>query len=295
MMALQQARLAPLLGTVIFLLFFANFAVKLPAVPFHTWLLDAQGEAPAPIAVLLTGVALKTGGYGLLRINLAGFPAAARQLSWLLVGLAVAGVLWGSLAALVEDDLRRLVGYSSVASMGLVLLAGATRSAIALNGAVLLLFAQGLVAALLILLVSAIEERTRTRSLRALGGLAARTPQLAIVALLAALAALGIPGLVSFIAHFEIFLGSYPEQHLATALCLLGLVLGAGYLLTVVRRTFFGPIKEAFLRLHDLEPVETAWASILLVPIFMLGLFPQLLVERIGAGVSDLAIRLGHP
>lgn len=294
MVALQQARLAAPLATVLFLLFFANFAITLPAVPLHTWLLDAQAEAPAPIAVLLTGIVLKTGGYGLLRINLAGFPTVSRQLSWMLVGLAVAGVLWGSLAALVQDDLRRMLGYSTVASMGLVLLAASTRSAIALNGAVLQLFAHGLVVALLILLVGALEERTRTRSLRALGGLAARTPQLAMVWLLGTLAALGVPGLVSFSAQFEIFLGSYPEQHLATALCLLGLVLGAGYLLTVVRRTFFGPIKEAFLRLRDLEPLETTWASILLVPIFALGLFPQLLVERIGAGVSDVAIRLGH-
>ncbi len=294
MLALQQARLASPLATVLFLLFLANFAIKLPAVPLHTWLLEAQAEAPAPIAALLTGIVLKTGGYGLLRINLAGFPTVARQLSWLLVALAVAGVLWGSLAALVQDDLKRMVGYSSVASMGLVLLAASTRSAIALNGAVLQLFAHGLVVALLILLIGAVEERTRTRSLRALGGLAARTPQLAIVWLIGVLAALGVPGLVNFIAQFQIFVGSYPEQHLATALCLLGLVLGTGYLLSGVRRTFFGPIKEAFLRLRDLEPLETTWASTLLVPIFALGLFPQLLVERIGAGVSDVAIRLGH-
>ncbi len=292
MAALQQARFAPPLATALFLLFLATFAIKLPAVPLHGWFLHAHGEASTPVAALLAGVLAKTGGYGIVRVNLGEFPTVARQLAWLLVALAVVGVLWGSLAALVQDDLKRLVAYASVAPMGLVLLAASARAPIALNGAILQLFAQGLVAGLLTLLVGALHERTRTASLRALGGLAARAPQLLVIFSLAALASVGLPGLVGFSAAFEIVLGSYPVQRLGTALCLLGLALGVAYLFGALQGVFFGPLKEAFVRLRDLGPLEVTYTVTLIVPIVMVGLFPQLLVERIGAGVTDLAIRL---
>ncbi len=292
MAALQQARLAVPLQTLLFLLFLASFAIRLPAVPLHTWLPDAAGQAPTAVSLLLAGVALKTAGYGLLRIDLAQFPASARQLSWLLLLLAVAGVGWGSLAALVQDDIKRLVAYSSVAQMGFVLLAASARTPIALNGAVLQLFAHGLASALLLLLAGSVYERTRTLSLRGLGGLAARAPQLAVVWSIAAVASIGVPGMAGFIAQFEIFLGSYPAHRFGTAACLLGVVLGTAYLLGMTQRALFGPIREAFQRLRDLGPLEVTTMVILLVPLFALGIFPQLLVERIGAGVSDLAIRL---
>jgi NADH-quinone oxidoreductase subunit M len=177
--------------------------------------------------------------------------------------------------------------------MAFVLLAASARTGIALNGSILQLLAHGLAIALLFLLVGAIQERTGTRSLRALGGLAARAPQLAVVGVLAALAGIGLPGLVTFIAFFEIALGSYPGQRVPVALCLLGLVLTAGCLLGVLRRAFGGPTPEAFQRVRDLGAAELGYLVTLLVPLIGLGLFPQLMVEKIGSGVTDLVIRLG--
>jgi NADH-quinone oxidoreductase subunit M len=293
MLALQQARLAPGLALLLFLLFLGTFLIRLPAGPLHSWLPHALTEASTPVAVLISGVLCTMGGYGLLRINLAGFPGPARQLSWLLAGLAVLGVAWGSLAALVQDDLKRMAAYSTLPAMAFVLLAASARTGIALNGSILQLLAHGLAVALLFLLVGAIQERTRTRSLRALGGLAERAPQLAVAGVLTALAAIGLPGLVTFIALFEIVLGSYPVQRAAVALCLLGLAMTAACLLGLLRRAFGGPTPEAFQRVRDLGAGELGYLVILLVPLIGLGLFPQLMVERIGSGVTDLVIRLG--
>lgn len=293
MLALQQARLAPGLALLLFLLFLGTFLIRLPAVPLHSWLPDALTEASTPVAVLIAGVLCTMGGYGLLRVNLAGFPGPARQLSWLLAGLAVLGVVWGSLAALVQDDLKRMAAYSTLPAMAFVLLAASARTGIALNGSILQLLAHGLVVALLLLVVGAIQERTGTRSLRALGGLAARAPQLAVVGVLAALAAIGVPGVVTFIALFEIVLGSVPVQRVAVVFCLLAVVLTGAYLLDLLRRAFAGPTPEAFQRVRDLGAGELGYLVPLLVPLIGLGLFPQFLVEKIGSGVTDLVIRLG--
>ena len=228
MVALHDANLPVAMATLIAWLFFIAFAVKLPVFPFHTWFIEAQAEAPAPVALILGGLLVKLGGYGIIRINVGEFQVAFHRIAGAVVVIAVVTVLWSAIRALAEDDVRRLVGYIVMSHMGLVLLAAAAATPVALNGAVLLMVADGLTAALLVLVATAIAERSATRSMRAMGGMAGRMGKGAVLWIFAALAALGFPGLAGFVAQFLIVVGSYPSHRIATPLALLGVLAVAG-------------------------------------------------------------------
>jgi NADH-quinone oxidoreductase subunit M len=288
MQALGQAKLAPELAATLFWLFFLCFIIKLPAFPLHTWLPDAHVEAPTAVSVLLAGILLKMGGYGIIRICVGMFQAQTKQFSIAILVFAVVGIIWGSVAALVQDDMKRLVAYSSVAHMGFVLLGVSALTPVALNGAVLQLFAHGLITGALFLLVGLVYDRTHTRSIREMGGLAQRMPYLAAAWVIAAFASAGLPGFAGFIAEFEIFIGSFGVHKIGTFLAVFGVVLSAAYLLWMLERVFFGSLKEAWAKLKDPGPVELGYMVGMLGIILLVGVAPKLLTQLINYGVAGL-------
>ena len=269
-------------------LFFIAFAVRLPAFPFHTWFIDAQAEASAPAALILGGVLVKLGGYGIIRVNLGEFQVTFHKISGAVVVIAILTVLWSAIAALAQDDLRRLVGYVVMSHMGLVLLAAASASPVAVNGAVLLMVADGLAAALLVLMAAAIVERAGTSSIRALGGIAAHMGRGALFWIIAALAAIGFPGFASFVGQFMIVVGAYPSQRIATWIAVLGILVLAGAMILTVQRIFFGPIPERLGRFRDLGTLELFNAATLTTLIVLLGVLPAILMDSINFSVLSL-------
>ncbi|HXM52431.1 MAG TPA: NADH-quinone oxidoreductase subunit M, partial [Candidatus Binatus sp.] len=220
--ALHDVVLPAAMATLVAWLFFIAFALKLPVLPFHTWFIDSLAEAPAPVALILGGVVVKLGGYGIIRVDVGEFQVAFHKFSGAVVVIAVVTVLWTAIAALAQDDIRRVAGYVVVSHMGLVLLAAASAAPVALNGAIVLMVADGLTAALLVLLAAAIVERTGTSSIRAMGGMAGRMGKGAVLWIFAALAAIGFPGLAGFLGQLLIVVGAYPSHRIATPLALLG-------------------------------------------------------------------------
>lgn len=290
---LHDATLPAAMASLITWLFFIAFAVKLPVFPFHTWFIDAQAEASAPAALVLGGLLVKLGGYGILRVNLGEFQDVFHKVSGAVVVIAIVTVLWSAIAALAQDDLRRLVGYVVMSHMGLVLLAAASAAPVAINGAVLLMVADGLTAALLVLMAAAIGERAGTTSIRALGGMATHMGRGAIFWIIAALAAIGFPGLASFVGQFMIVVGAYPSQRIATWLAVLGILLLAVAMILTVQRIFFGAPPERFGRLHDLGTLELFNAAALTTLIVLLGVLPAILMDSINFSVLSLLSRGG--
>ena len=279
------------MATLITWLFFIAFAVKLPAFPFHTWFIDAQADAPAPVALVLGGLVVKLGAYGIIRVDVGEFETAFHRIVGLVVVVAVVTVLWSAVAALAQHDIRRLVGYIVMSHMGLVLLAAASASPVALNGAVLLLVADGLTAALLVLMAAAIVERSGTSSMRAMGGMAGRMGKGAVLWICAALAALGFPGLAGFVGQFLIVVGAYPSHRIATPLALIGTLVVAVAMLLTVHRIFFGPLPERHGRVRDLGTVELANGVGLVSLIVLLGVLPAILMDSINFSVISLLSR----
>ena len=279
-----------------FWFFLIAFAIKLPVWPLHTWLPDAHTDAPTAVSMALAGVLLKMGGYGLIRICVGLFPQQADQYAPALVALAVISVLYGAVVTMRQTDLKRLIAYSSVSHMGLVLLGvasvhltkGETLSSIGLTGASLQMFTHGTITGLLFLLVGLVYEKTHTRYIPDMGGLAGRMPLLAGAFLLAGLAALGLPGLSGFASELLVFLGSFKAFHWPTALAVLGILLAAGYILWMLERVFFGRPRPHLAEVQDVDWVEAAPIALLAVSIVAVGVYPKLLTDLFEAGVQPI-------
>ena len=285
--------LIPMSG--LFWLFFAGFAIKLPTWPVHTWLPDAHTDAPTAASVMLAGVLLKMGGYGLLRINVGMFPSQADEFAWVLVVLGVVSVLYGAVITMRQTDLKRLIAYSSVSHMGLVLvgigsvgISDGTLSVTGLNGAAMQLFTHGTVTGLLFLSVGLVYERTHTRHIPDLGGLAGRMPVVAVAMLIAGLASLGLPGLSGFVSELLVFLGAYQAYDWPTVLAVLGIVLAAGYILWMMQRTFFGVRRESFNDLPDASLVEALPLGLMLITIIGVGVYPSVLTDVFESGLNPM-------
>ena len=254
--------------------FFAAFAVKLPAVPFHTWLPDAHTEAPTAGSVILAGLLLKTGAYGLLRFAIPLFPEAARTFAPVAMGLGVVSILYGAILAFAQTDLKRLVAYTSVSHLGFVLLGVFAWNELALQGAVMQMICHGLSTGALFILVGALQERIHTRDIRRMGGLWSVMPKMGAVGLFFAMASLGLPGLGNFVGEFLVLVGSYQVSVPMTVLATLGLVAATVYSLSLVQRTFHGENREGWAA-PDLSARDLAIFGVMIVLLVWLGLYPQ--------------------
>jgi NADH-quinone oxidoreductase subunit M len=267
--------------------FFIAFAVKLPVMPFHTWLPDAHTEAPTGGSVVLAGVLLKTGAYGLLRFVVPLFPESALQFAPVAMALGAAGVLYGALLAFAQTDFKRLVAYTSISHLGFVVLGVFAWNAWSLGGAVMQMVAHGIGTGALFVIAGILQERTHTRDMRRLGGLWSVTPRLAAMGMFFGIAALGLPGMGSFIGEFLVLLGSYRVNTTLACVAALGLIGSVIYALSLIQRTFHGENKQGW-QLRDLSAREMATLYTMAVIMIWLGVYPQPVLDAAPAVAADL-------
>jgi NADH-quinone oxidoreductase subunit M len=277
--------------------FFVAFAVKVPLFPLHTWLADAHTEAPTAGSVLLAGVLLKVGAYGLIRFNLALFPEASRHFALFVSILAVIGIIYGAVCALIQTDIKRLVAFSSVSHLGFVVLGIFAFTTQSFTGGVVQMVNHGLATGALFLLVGMVYERTHTRDLNKLGGLASVTPWLTGMFLFAVLASVGLPGLNSFIGEFLVIVGTFATSHVLGSVAALAVILAAIYLLWSFQRLAYGPVHPEHEGLSDVSIREVAVIVPVLALMLLFGLYPKLLTDRIDPATKSAIQRVAptHP
>lgn len=259
--------------------FLAAFFVKLPVVPFHSWLPDAHSQAPTAGSLILAGLLLKTGAYGMIRFVLPLFPQAAQEFSFIAMALGVFGILYGAVLAYGQTDLKRLVAYTSVSHMGFVILGIFSFNQLALQGVVMQLVAHGISTGALFLMAGSIYERVHTRDMEMMGGFWVKTPFLGAVSLVFVMASLGLPGLANFVAEFLILNGVWKTDRLLAVLASVGLVLAMAYSLRIMQKIFFGPLKNDNLILPDLSLREKIMFIPMVIMTIYLGLFPQYVLQ----------------
>jgi len=261
--------------------------VKLPVVGLHTWLPDAHTEAPTAGSVLLAGLVLKVGAYGLLRFIGPLFPEAAHDFAPVGMALGVAGILYGAVLAFAQTDLKRLVAYTSVSHMGFVLVGVFAGTELALQGAVMQMLCHGVSTGAMFILVGDLQDRIHTREMDRMGGLWTAAPRIGGIALFFALASMGLPGLGNFIAEFLVLVGAYAVSPAVAIVAALGLVASVIYALWMIQRAFQGPI-VAGRKLDDLSVRETAIFAVLIGTIVWLGVYPQPVLDAARPAVEVL-------
>ncbi|PSB14076.1 NAD(P)H-quinone oxidoreductase subunit D4 [filamentous cyanobacterium CCP2] len=274
-----QSQVLPLTTQLLLLIpLVVGFGIKIPVVPFHTWLPDAHVEAPTPASVLLAGVLLKLGTYGLLRFGLGLFPEAWTEIAPWLAWIAVLSVLYGSFAAIAQTDMKKIVAYSSVGHMGYIILASAVATPLSLTGTVAQMISHGLISALLFLLVGVVYSKTGTRDINVLRGLLnpeRGLPLIGSLMVVGAMASAGIPGMVGFVAEFIVYRGSLPAFPLQTLLCMVGTGLTAVYFLILINRVFFGRLPESLANLPRIRWQDRLPSIIVTVLVIVLGIQPS--------------------
>jgi NADH-quinone oxidoreductase subunit M len=268
---------------ILYIALFIAFAIKVPTFPFHTWLPDAHVEAPTAISVVLAGILLKMGTYGMLRINYPMLPDIAQYTYFALAIIGVVNIIYGAFCAMAQEDFKKLVAYSSISHMGFVLLGMAAMTPAAINGAVLQMFNHGTVTAMLFLLVGVIYDRAHHRIINNFGGLANQMPVYAGISYLAFLAALGLPGLSSFVSEALVFIGSFQvDEFRFRAIVListLGIVLTAVYVLWMLHRVFWGQIQEKYKELPEINGREIFTLVPLALIVIFVGIYPMPVID----------------
>ncbi len=272
--------------------FVIAFLVKLPAVPFHTWLPDAHTEAPTAGSVILAGLLLKTGAYGLLRFAVPLFPGTASDFSNIAMVLGVAGILYGAMLAFAQRDFKRLVAYTSVSHMGFVLLGIFAGNALALQGAVIQIICHGVSTGALFIIVGALQERIHSRDLEKMGGLWTVAPRIGGAGLFFALASLGLPGLGNFVGEFLVLAGAYAVNPGLTVVATVGLVAATLYSLWMVQGAFFGPRKEG-PKVPDFGAREMSVVLLMMAVIVWIGIYPRPIIKAATRTVNTLRQTVG--
>ena len=286
---LMQAQFPYKMQFWLFLAFFASFAVKVPMWPVHTWLPDAHVEAPTAGSVILAGVLLKMGAYGFLRFSLPMLPEASARFAPLMFALGVIAVIYTSLVALAQTDMKKLIAYSSVAHMGVVVIGIFTFNSQGIQGALFQMLSHGVVSAALFLCVGVIYDRMHTREIARYGGLAKRMPAYAVVFMLFTMASVGLPGTAGFVGEFLVLVGAFKVSFWLALLGSMGMILGAGYMLYLYRRVVFGALVRDDLRgILDLSAREVAiFAPLVLLTIWM-GVYPSSFTQFFDASVRAM-------
>ena len=284
-------------ASAIFFLLLTGFAVKLPVVPLHTWLPDAHTDAPTAGSVMLAGALIKMGGYGIIRV-VSFFPQQAKDYAPFLLTLAVISVLYGAALTLRQTDLKRLIAYSSVSHMGFVLLGVFALGEISLTGAALQMVSHGLLTGLLFAMAGLTIHNVEERRLDKLGGLARQMPVVAVVFSIAGLGSLGLPTTSGFAAEFITFAGAFSSTvvggiQVFTILAVIGVVLAAGYILWLIQRTFYGPVKEQYNGVKDADTLEKVYMFAFVTLIMLVGIYPAILTDVIKASIGPIARLFG--
>ena len=280
-----------------FFLLLGGFAVKLPVFPLHTWLPDAHTDAPTAVSVVLAGALLKMGGYGMIRLCVSFFPAVAHQYAPFLLGFAVVNVIYGAAVTLKQTDIKRLIAYSSISHMGFVLLGIFALTQVSMVGATMQMVSHGLITGLLFATAGLVMHNTNERDIAKLGGLARQIPIITVIFTIAGLGAMGVPSTSGFIAEFMTFLGSFQSNVLYvkvfTVIAILGILMGAGYILWLLQRVFYGPPQDKFNGIHDADKMERAYSAIFIILIFTIGLYPSILTNVIKTGIAPIIHLIG--
>ena len=273
----------------LWLAFFSSFAVKTPMWPVHTWLPDAHVEAPTAGSVLLAAILLKMAGYGFLRFSIGLFPIASELFTPLIYFLSLIAIIYTSLVALMQEDMKKLIAYSSVAHMGFVTLGIFTFNQQGLEGSIIQMISHGLVSAALFLLVGVVYDRIHSRLIKTYGGLVSVMPKYSILLMIFTLAAIGLPGTSGFIGEFLILMGVFQDSFLVATIASLGVILGAAYMLWLYKRVIFGNlINNDLLKISDLDKSELFILVSLALPTLFFGFYPEPLLNTIEVSVSNL-------
>ena len=291
--ALQAYDFPAHVQTWLWLAFFASFAVKMPMWPVHTWLPDAHVQAPTAGSVILAGVLLKLGGYGFLRFSLPMFPEASGELTWLIFGLSAVAVIYTSLVALVQADMKKLIAYSSVAHMAIVTIGLFAFNRQGIEGAMIMMLSHGLVSGALFLCVGVIYDRLHTREISRYGGLAINMPRYALFFLFFTMASIGLPGTSGFVAEFLALMGTYQVSTWIALLCTTSIILGAAYMLYLYRRVVFGEIKAEDVReMQDLSHRELWLLAPIAAVVLWMGVYPESFLSPMRKDVGVLLARI---
>ena len=283
----------PQAQTILWLAFFASFAVKMPMWPVHTWLPDAHVQAPTAGSVILAGVLLKMGGYGFLRFSLPMFPEASAQFIWLIFGLSMVAVVYTSLVALVQDDMKKLIAYSSVAHMAIVTVGLFTFNQQGIEGAIIVMLSHGLVSGALFLCVGVIYDRLHTREISRYGGLSINMPKYALFFMLFTMASVGLPGTSGFVGEFLSLAGAYKVSTWATLIATTGIILGAAYMLYLYRRVAFGEqVNADAAAMPDLDNRELWLLAPIAAAVLWMGVYPETFLSPIRRDVATIVERI---
>ena len=274
---------------ILWLAFFSSFAVKMPMWPVHTWLPDAHVEAPTAGSVILAAILLKMAGYGFLRFSIPLFPVASEYFIPLIYSLSIIAIIYTSLVALMQEDMKKLIAYSSVAHMGYVTLGIFTFNQQGIEGSIYQMISHGLISAALFLCVGVLYDRLHSRMISSYGGVVNHLPKYSFIFIIFVLAGLGLPGTSGFIGEFLVLVGVFQKNYLVAILASIGVILGAAYMLWLAKRVVFGEVKSPKIsNLKDLNLAEGSILSILAICVIFFGFYPEPLINTMSVSVNNL-------